>query len=281
MLHLLLSRLDTQRTEGLFTYSAVVVDNDPLRSAENTVALFATTSRVPVVYDVEPEQNIALARNRTLLHAHGEFVAFVDDDEFPVETWLCNLLHTLTRLRVDGVLGPVKPWYESDPPPWIKKGRFFERPEYDTGYPLAWHESRTGNVMFARRILDGISLPFRPQFATAGEDMDFFRRMMENGHKFVWCNEAVAYECVPASRCTRAYLLRRALLRGSNFRKHPTGRIKSAAKSLAAVPLYILILPVVGLIGQHLFVRYLIKLLDHASRLLSFIGLPLVTARQT
>ena len=105
--------------------------------------------------------------------------------------------------------------------------------------------------------------------------------MIDEGFSFSWCNEAVAYESVPAFRCTRSYLLRRALLRGSNFRKHPTGRVKNALKSLIAVPAYTLILPAMALLGQHLFVRYLIKLLDHASRLLSFIGLPVVTQRKT
>jgi hypothetical protein len=111
--------------------------------------------------------------------------------------------------------------------------------------------------------------------------MDFFRRMMEKGFAFIWCNDAVALELVPAARCTRSYLLKRALLRGSNFSKHPTHRIKNGAKSLIAVPCYALSLPILALFGQHVFLRYLIKLLDHSSRLLAYVGLRLVTQRQT
>jgi hypothetical protein len=104
---------------------------------------------------------------------------------------------------------------------------------------------------------------------------------MEKGFKFIWCDEGIAYELVPPSRCTRKYLLRRALLRGSNFSKHPTDRIKNGAKSLIAVPIYALSLPVLLLFGQPVFLRYLIKLFDHFSRLLAYAGLPVVTQRQT
>jgi hypothetical protein len=111
--------------------------------------------------------------------------------------------------------------------------------------------------------------------------MDFFRRALDKGYWFVWCNEAVAYEVVPSSRCTRSYLLKRALLRGSNFPKHPSHRARNIVKSLIAVPSYTLALPLLTLFGQHVFLKYLIKLLDHVSRLLAFLGLNLVSQRQT
>ncbi len=281
LLRQLLELLQKQRTDRLFTYSVVVADNDPAQSAQQLVAELSSTSSVGVTYCSESQQNIALARNKALQYADGDFIAFIDDDEFPVEDWLCNLFKTCAAFRVDGVLGPVKPSFESDPPKWVKKGRFFDRPTFDTGYKMDWDEARTGNVLFKRDILKSVDIPFRSEFATAGEDVDFFRRMMEKGHTFIWCNEAVAYEVVPASRCTRSYLLKRALLRGSNFNKHPTDRFKNAMKSLIAVPCYTLALPFLALFGEHLFLKYLVKLLDHGSRLLAYLGMSLVTQRKT
>ncbi len=277
----LLERLENQRTDGLFAYSAVVADNDPAQSARQTVAAFCSSSHVQVTYCFESKPNIALARNKALQHAEGDFIAFIDDDEYPGDDWLCNLFKTCMTSEVAGVLGPVKPYFESEPPEWVKKGRFFDRPTHATGFKMNWSECRTGNVLFKRDILSAVDVPFRPEFNTAGEDVDFFRRMMEKGHAFIWCNEAVAHEIVPASRSTRRYLLRRALLRGSNFPKHPTDRLRNVAKSLIAVPCYTLALPVLALFGQHVFLKYLIKLLDHCSRLLAFAGLSTVTRRQT
>jgi succinoglycan biosynthesis protein ExoM len=277
----LLRSLENQRTDGLFKYSVVVADNDGGQSARTPVTAFVASTRLAVSYCLEPQQNIALARNKAIENAAGDFIAFIDDDEFPAEDWLLNLFKTWQASGADGVLGPVKPHFESEPPRWVTKGGFFDRPTHPTGFKVGWEEARTGNVLFRKSILNAGEAPFRSQFNTAGEDVDFFRRMMEKGCTFVWCNEAVAYETVPASRCNRAYLLRRALLRGSNFPKHPAKRFENIVKSLLAVPCYTLALPVLALFGQHVFLQYLIKLLDHASRLLAFLGISLVTERHT
>jgi glycosyltransferase involved in cell wall biosynthesis len=281
LLRLLLAKLEKQRTEGLFTYSIVVADNDSTESAKGVVADFGSTHRLAVTYCVEPQQNIALARNMAFQHASGDFIAFIDDDEYPADDWLCALFKTCEAYGVEGVLGPVIPYYEFEPPQWVKKGGFFDRPTYKTGYKLNWAESRTSNGLIRRSILSGVGAPFGSEFDTAGEDVDFFRRMMEKGCAFIWCNEAIVYEEVPSSRCNRSYLLRRALLRGSNFPKQRRNRIKNAVKSLIAVPCYTMALPFLALFGQHVFLTYLIKLLDHASRLLAFLGLKLMTRRPT
>jgi succinoglycan biosynthesis protein ExoM len=277
----LLHKLEPQRTEGLFTYDVVVADNDAARSAEQIVRTFASSSPLRISYCVEPQANIARARNKALAHARGDLVAFIDDDEFPTTEWLYSLFHTRARYGADGVLGPVMPHFQQEPPGWLKKGRFFDRPTYPTGRPIAWTETRTGNVLFLRDIVKSIDPPFRPEFAAAGEDVDFFRRLVLNGSTFVWCNEAVVFEFVPSWRCTRRYLLRRAALRGSNVPKLPTHRARNAIKSVIALPCYMLALPVLAVIGHHLFIKYLIKILDHGARLLAFAGLPLVTERET
>jgi succinoglycan biosynthesis protein ExoM len=281
LLRRLLTSLSDLHTGGLFSLSVVVADNDAMQSARPVVAGFSSLSRLPVTYCVEPQQNIALARNRALSHADGDFVVFIDDDEFATENWLHDLLRTCLAYGADGVLGPVKPFFDVEPPQWVRKGGFFDRPTYPTGSKMKWPETRTGNVLFRKTILNSLETPFRPEFGTAGEDVDFFRRMMEKGYVFVWCNEAIAYEVVPPSRCTRSYFLKRALLRGSNFPKHPRHRIRNIAKSLIAVPCYALALPVLSMFGEGAFVTCLSKLLEHVSRLLAFLGLPLAKERET
>lgn len=281
MLREVLKELTKQTTENLFTYSVVVADNDSAQSARAVVESFVSSSQLQVKYCVETEQNIALARNKAIANATGDFIAFIDDDEFPGSDWLLNLFKTRIAFGADGVLGPVKPYFEVEPPQWIIKGRFFERPTHATGFKMSWNECRTGNVLFSKRILDKSEQPFSSKFDVAGEDVDFFRRMSEKGCEFVWSEEAPVYESVPAFRATRTYLLRRALLRGSNFSKHPTGKLKNGVTSLIAAPVYAMALPLLIFFGQHVFMKYLIKFLDHFSRLMAFIGLRLVTERQT
>ena len=275
----LLKALEAQETENLFTFAIVVVDNDEHRSAELCVAQNAETMSVSIQYRVEPRRNIALARNKAIENAAGEFVAFIDDDEYPDRNWLAELLKASDKYQADAVLGPVVPEFETSPPSWVVRGWFFERPNHLTGERLSWAKCRTGNVLLRRRMLLLDATWFRPEFGTGGEDLDFFARMEQRGLSAVWCREAVVHESVPASRCSRKYLLGRALLRGCNSNRRSRGRLVNAAKSLVAVPFYVLSLPVLALVGQHWLMKYLIKICDHASRLLAFVGVNVVTER--
>src|SRR2546422_3037966 len=238
----LLEELRGQDTSGLFTYSIVVADNDHLQSARDVVWDFATASSIPIRYCVEPRQNIALARNKAIENAAGDFIAFIDDDEFPTKRWLLTLFEACSKYGADGVLGPVMCHFEEMPPDWVRKGKFYERPTYPTGLVIDWTKGRTGNVLLKRQVVAGTAAPFDPNFHRAG-DQDFFRRMIAKGHVFVWCDEAVAYEVVPPVRWTRTFMLKRALLRGTIGMQHPTTRLGRIAKALIAVPTYTVALP--------------------------------------
>jgi len=280
LLRRLLNKLSKQQTDGLFSFSVVVCDNDVEQSAAPVVAATRESADIEITYCWEPRKNIALARNKTLEHARGNFIAFIDDDEFPADDWLTKMMDACDAYCADGVLGPVRPHFESPPRPWIIRGRFCERPEYKTGRIMKWDECRTGSVLFRTPILDSLGERFKPEFDTGGEDKDFFMRLTQRGRVFVWCNEAIAYETVPPSRCSRGYMLKRALLRGRNILKHPVGRLGLLGRSVMAVPLYLLVLPVLLLFGQHRFMRYSIKLCDHLGRLLAMVGVNPVRERQ-
>jgi glycosyltransferase involved in cell wall biosynthesis len=264
----LLHELGGQDTGGLFTYSIVVADNDHLESARAIVADFAAAASIPTAYFVEPRQNIALARNKAVENATGDFVAFIDDDEGPYADWLIRLVEAIERYGADGVLGPVLPRFSSPPPEWIVRGALFDRPSPPTGTWLRWKQTRTGNVLLRRTIFDEPKNRFRAECGGVGEDVDFFRRMIARGMRFAWCAEARVYEVVPAERCCRRYLLKRALLRG----RAPNNQGWPVMISLVAVPAYAVALPVLLVFGQHMFMRYLIKECDHVARVLTFIG---------
>ena len=271
----LLEELSSQDTSGLFTYSIVVADNDHLRSAETVVSDFATASTIPISYCVEPQQNIALARNKAIENADGDFVAFIDDDEFPAKCWLLTLFNACNEYGVDGVLGPVKRHFDEEPPGWVMKGKFYERPTYPTGLVIDWKKGRTGNVLLKKRIFAADAQPFKPEFRQ-GEDQDFFRRMIDNGHVFIWCNEAVAYEVVPPIRWKRTFMLKRALLRGAMEPKNPTFGVRDIAKSVVAVPAYTAALPLTLVLGHHRFMTLLVSLFDHLGKLLALLGINLI-----
>ena len=272
LLKRLLPELSYQETEGLFNYSIVVTDNDRSRSAEQVVFGLNSKSPIDIRYCVQPQQNIALARNTALANAKGDFVAFIDDDEIPIRSWLITLFKACQTYQVDGVLGPVKPYFEVKPPDWVIKGKFYDRPSFKTGLVIDWPKGRTGNTLLKRHILDGGEPAFRPEFRT-GEDQDFFRRMIERGYKFVWCHEAIAYEIVPPVRWKLSFMLRRALLQGTISPLHSRFGLQKLLRAAISVTIYAVALPFLAVLGQHLFVRYLLKTAHHLGQILGTLGL--------
>jgi succinoglycan biosynthesis protein ExoM len=272
MLKRLLHELQAQESKGAFTHSVVVVDNDQNESARAIVEEFATESRLAVAYVVEREQNIALARNRAVREADGDFVAFIDDDEFPEPEWLLQLLDACGRPGIAGALGPVLPHFSPDVPRWVVDGGFYDRPRHPTGTVLTWSQTRTGNTLLKRELFPRDGLAFNPQ-CLEGSDQEFFRRMIEAGHTFTWCDEAVVFEEVPPARWTRSFLVRRATFRGVGSVRNHAFTLRPIALSLLAVPVYAAALPIGLLAGQALFMRYVFKLSYHMGRLFAAVGI--------
>lgn len=261
-----------QDTKGLFTYSIIIVDNDYARSAEVVVSEIAAISPVHIGYCVEPQQNIARARNRAMANSEGDFVALIDDDEFPMSDWLVTLFRICAEYEVDGVLGPVKSHFDEQPPKWVVRGGFYERPIHPTGALVTWQKARTGNALIKRGLVAGDPEPFRPAFR-AGEDQDFFRRQIENGRVFIWSAEAIVYEVIPPLRWQRSYMLRKALLRGATASLQPDCGAISITKSVIAATVYTAALPVALMLGQHRFMSLIVRLCDHLGKLLQFVGI--------
>jgi succinoglycan biosynthesis protein ExoM len=192
----------------------VVIDNDEAQSARSVVAEFGRRYGIPLLYDVEPRQNIALARNRALRHVQADYFAFVDDDEIVCKSWLHKLLNSMHQYQVDIVFGPVISTLPQHAPAWAQAN--FKRARYPTGQCL--HTGGAGNVLIRRSVIDGIAQPFDPAFGlTGGEDTDFFYRMHLDGKRLIWCDEAWAKEPVAADRLSPEWLRRRGFRSGQNY----------------------------------------------------------------
>jgi glycosyltransferase involved in cell wall biosynthesis len=270
LLRRLLDELSRQETGGLFTYSVVIADNDEGKSAEPVADAACSELGMAIKYCMEPRQNIALARNKVVENADGDYLAFIDDDEFPCREWLLTLFKTCREHKVDGVLGPVLRHFDQTPPRWLEKSNFYVRRVNPTGMRVEWLEARTGNVLLKRELVAGDPAPFRPEFR-AGEDQDFFRRKIGEGRKFIWCAEAEAFETVPPARWNKKYLLRKALLRGATAGLHTNA--VGVVKSVVAIPLYALGLPFALIAGQQYFMTLLVKICDHLGKLLILVGI--------
>jgi succinoglycan biosynthesis protein ExoM len=280
LLERLLTELRHIEIHGSLACHVIVADNDEHESAREVVAAFRGEAAFDIRYCVESTRNIALARNRVLAETSSDLIALIDDDEFPTSPWLRLLVSTLDAEGADGVLGPVLPHYSVETPDWFRKaGLYSFRKRYHTRTRLSWRECRTGNALVKREVFTSMPGPFREEFGTGGEDQDFFRRAMERGRTFVWCDEAVVYEMVQPSRWKRRVLFSRALLRGKDTFRHQEHRTRVLAKAIVAVPLYCSLLPLFLVLGQHRFMKLITKLAAHLGVLLAAVGLNPVQQR--
>jgi succinoglycan biosynthesis protein ExoM len=285
MLRQLLQNLRYQETDEVFEYSLIVVDNDACGSARETVSEISQEIGKEIVYEIEPEQTIPAARNHALRLAKGNYIAIIDDDEFPPQNWLLTLYQAIRTFHVDGALGPVHPFFERQPPVWLLKGKFCERPVLRTGTLLEWNQTRTGNVLLKRQVFDEKGLSFDLSMRTSSSDRAFFKKAIQAGYRFVAVEEAPVYEIVPPERWTRGYYLKRSLAHGFNSyinssdELHGLSWAAMALKSAVAVLGYALILPPCIILRGHWIVKCLESGGYHLSRLCAMFGIKLIRKR--
>lgn len=285
MLENLLRKMASQETGGLFDLSVVVVDNDAAGPARELVSKLQSNLCLNITYSIEPVQTIPAARNHALRLAEGNYIGIIDDDEFPPHHWLLTMYRAIQTFNVDGALGPVHPFFEKQPPVWLIKSRFCERPVYRTGTLLLWEQTRTGNVLLKKDVFDKHHLCFDLKCTTSGSDKEFFREAMQVGCRFIAVKEAPVYEIVPPERQTKIYYLKRAMIQASNERKFREIHLKGLSKFLiptktvVALIFYTMMLPFSFLIGSHAVMFYTEKGIYHLSWLFAMFGIDLAKKR--
>ncbi len=275
LLERLLKDLLAQQLPAGVSMHIIVVDNDTRESARAVVAAFMA-SWTSVEYLIQPEQNIALTRNRALDHSQGELIAFIDDDESAPADWLSTLLTTMERHAADAVVGPVTGILPANAPQWITKGRFFERPALPSGTRL--RVGGTGNALVKASAVRG-KVAFDPRYGLSGsEDTDFFHRLWRSGALLVWCQEAQLTEYVPQDRLTRRWLLTRGFAVGQGYADivdRPEGGVrllgwfaKRASLAGAASLLTMCCIP----FSKALAMRYAIRVATNLGQLSTIVG---------
>jgi glycosyltransferase involved in cell wall biosynthesis len=209
------------------TVELVVVDNHAEGSARDVFETHVQGWGRPARYVVESRSGVGHARSRCVAEARGEWIAFIDDDEWAEPQWLALLWGQRQQRDADGVFGPVIASFEQEPPEWLVASGAYRRARHPSGMRMGWPDCASGNVLFRRQLFFDVG-GFDPAFAESGsEDSDFFWRCLSSGAVFVWCDEAIAHEGVPPQRMTREYLNKRAFIAGQNYARlhgHREGR---------------------------------------------------------
>lgn len=259
----------------------VIVDNDAGGSARAAVEAFAGAP-FALRYDIQPVQNISLARNRSIELASGDWLGFIDDDEYAPPEWLERLVQAARAHEADGVLGPVLPEVPAEAPEWIRRGDFYSWTRLPTGSVVPRNRLRFGNLILRAALVRGPQPPFDPHYGlTGGEDGALLSRLAQQGARLIWCDEAVVHEPVVPARLSLRWLLLRALRGGQDFARHSlAGRYgplrfgragffaRAALQMLAAGALALLSWP----LGRHRAAYWLLKAAANLGKLSMFWG---------
>lgn len=210
--------------------SILVADNDAERQEAVATCdeVRVDEYRWPLTCIIARERGIAQARNalvdHILAHSDAEFVAMLDDDEWPEPQWLDAFLRMQQLTNADALHGAVVPKLERPSDRWARHCHGIAPMVARTG--LTRTIASTSNVLVRRTCFEALAKPcFDPNFAlSGGEDRDFFERLRQQGKRFAWANEALVHAWVPASRARFSWALKRAYRTGNSdmrvFLKH-------------------------------------------------------------
>lgn len=214
----------------------VIVDNDPLASARESVSLFPG-----VEYLHEPAPGIAAARNRGLdaTTKDDDAIIFIDDDELPAPGWLREILAYAVAQAADIVTGPVEPIITDSVPRWIVAGGFWRR---QNGISGSTPDSvATNNTLL--RLAAWRANPTRFSEALSmkgGSDTEFFRSLRAAAPlKVLWCAEAVVSEHIIPERANAKWLFRRAIRIGNinaRYRRRAAALVGGIARIGVGLP---------------------------------------------
>lgn len=194
-------------------YEVIVCDNDNHESARDIVANYES-----IIYCVQPLQGLSNARNKIVSLASGDFVLFIDDDEYAAPNWISRMMDCQMKYNADVVLGRVIYEIPSSFPKYIKDSVYFIKKLRLDGEAAKFNEGYTGNTLVKRELFLLRNPPFLTEFNfTGGEDSNFFNYLLAQNILIIFCNSAIIYEIQDEKRLKLTWFFNRGIIGGRNY----------------------------------------------------------------
>ena len=176
-------------------WQLIIVDNGSTDGTGEWVRAMTSSRSGWIDVLSEPSVGVSRAKNRGLSHARGEIIAFTDDDCYPTESYLNDLLDVFATPGVDYCGGRVLLHDPTDLPVTIKTS---DTPEVFPAHSYIPTGAIHGaNMAFTRRVVQAVG-PFDVMFGPgaltrAAEDSDYLLRAS-------WCGFTGMYSPKPTVR---------------------------------------------------------------------------------
>jgi glycosyltransferase involved in cell wall biosynthesis len=202
-------------------WEVLVVDNNSTDRTREVADDFSRRYPGRFRYIVEPHPGKSFALNTGVREAHGDVLAFTDDDVTVEPTWLQNLTVSLNDGQWAGAGGRTLLAHPFSPPRWLTLAgpdnlgyvlaplfdggpQARELPEPPYGANMAYRK-----VMFEKHGLFRSDLGPRPGSEIRAEDTEFGRRVMAAGERVRYEPSALVYHPIPEDRVQKSYFLTR------------------------------------------------------------------------
>lgn len=221
LLEKLLLSLLSQKNIDNYNLEIIVVDNDPNKTAKAVVQRFSemiiSNPRYTVKYDIQPEKNIALTRNKTVELATGDYLYFIDDDEYADENCLYHHIRIIKEFDADVTFGNVIPCFNDlSTPSYIKSAQTYYRINVEDGKRTKYF--LTGNTMLSFKKIKKKTIIFNSDYGiTGGSDYEFFLKISDENSKFLSAASSIVFEFIPPERSNLKWLIKRVFRTGNNY----------------------------------------------------------------
>lgn len=212
LLTLLRSLPQLQDSDGL---EIVVIDNDPAQAGLQALQQLPSDYPFTVHTGSTQAPGISHARNAAVdlaLTRAPQWLAFLDDDEWPEPDWLRELHRVREATGADAVGGPTRSVFPETADAALRNNPYYGA---DLNLPdgSACQLEAAGNFLIRATLVKSLGPDyFHPAFAeSGGEDLAFFTRLAALGARMHWAAGACVNETVPANRLSEHWMQERVI----------------------------------------------------------------------
>lgn len=197
-------------------WEILVGDNNCTDQTASVVERHA--AHLPVRRLFEPRPGKSYAANLLLEQAQGDVILWTDDDVLVQSDWIAAYVDAFKAMpHVSFFAGAIEPWFETEPPKWIRK----HLSRLAGVYAVAAY----GNEVRPLRPADGVfgaNMAFRTDVARAfplntdlgrvrglligGDDTELIQRVTGAGHLGYWLPTARVQHFIPSNRLNAGYV---------------------------------------------------------------------------
>jgi len=210
-----LESVAAQTLPGSVEWEVLVVDNNSRDETRAVVDHFISRCPRRFRYLFEPQPGKSHALNSGIREAHGQILAFIDDDVTAQPAWLHNLTSGLHCGSFAGAGGRILPPANFSPPTWLSvNDRYWlgTLALFDLGSesgvlndPPFGTNMAFRKEVFVRHGDFRTNLGPRPDSFVRGEDTEFGRRVLIAGERLRYEPSAVVFHPVPSERLKKSY----------------------------------------------------------------------------